>query len=77
MQFKIRLRCLDAYSGQPPKSKLITIKSGTAAQTKVKGWVFDFELDAPRELVEVGILAGFGKENAQGFGCGELVQRGG
>jgi len=63
--------------GQPPKSKLITIKSGTAAQTKVKGWVFDFELDAPRELVEVGILAGFGKENAQGFGCGELMQRGG
>lgn len=63
--------------GQAPKSKLITIKSGTAAQTKVKGWVFDFELDAPRELVELGLLAGFGKENAQGFGCGEAVRRGG
>lgn len=59
--------------GQEPKSKLITIKSGKAAETRVKGWMFDFELNAPRELVELGLLAGFGKENAQGFGCGEVV----
>jgi len=60
-----------------PRSKLITIKTGTAAQTRVKGWMLDFLMDAPRELVEVGILAGFGKENAQGFGCGEVVAAGG
>ncbi len=59
--------------GPAPKSQLITIKSGTTAQTRVKGWRFEFELDAPRELLEIGLLAGFGKENAQGFGCGELV----
>jgi CRISPR-associated endoribonuclease Cas6 len=51
-----------------PRSKLITIKTGTTAQTKVKGWMFDFELDAPRELLEVGVLAGFGRMNAEGFG---------
>lgn len=56
-----------------PRSKLIAIKSGTAAQTRVKGWMFDFEIDAPRELVEVGLLAGFGRGNAEGFGCGEVV----
>jgi len=56
-----------------PRSKLITIKTGTAAQTKVKGWMLDFELDAPKELVEVGLLAGFGRHNAEGFGCGEVT----
>ncbi|GAB4499823.1 MAG: CRISPR-associated endoribonuclease Cas6 [Saprospiraceae bacterium] len=61
--------------GPAPKSKLVTIKSGTLAQTRVKGWMFDFELDVPRELLEVGLLAGFGKENAQGFGCGAILQK--
>jgi CRISPR-associated endoribonuclease Cas6 len=59
--------------GTEPKSKLITIKSGKSAQTRIKGWMFDFEALAPRELLELGLLAGFGKENAQGFGMGEVV----
>jgi len=59
--------------GAAPKSKLITIKSGTAAQTKVKGWMFDFEVDAPRELLETGLLAGWGRMNGEGFGCGEII----
>lgn len=59
--------------GQPPKSQLITIKSGTAAETRVRGWRFDFDLDAPGELVEVGMLAGFGRMSAEGFGFGEVV----
>lgn len=56
--------------GGPPRSKLVAIKAGTAAQTKVRGYLFDFEVDAPVELVELGLLAGFGRENALGFGCG-------
>jgi CRISPR-associated endoribonuclease Cas6 len=56
-----------------PRSKLIKIKSGTDAQTKVKGWMFDFELDAPKELMEVGLLAGWGRGNAEGFGYGEVL----
>jgi CRISPR-associated endoribonuclease Cas6 len=55
-----------------PKSQLITIKSGTTAQTKVRGWRFEFELEAPRELIETGALAGFGRMNAEGFGFGEV-----
>ncbi len=58
--------------GKPPKSQLITIKSGTAAETRVRGWRFEFELDAPGELVEVGLLAGFGRMNSEGFGFGEV-----
>ncbi|MBK9336387.1 MAG: CRISPR-associated endoribonuclease Cas6 [Lewinellaceae bacterium] len=59
-----------------PRSKLIKIKSDTKAQTKVKGWMFDFELDAPRELLEIGLLAGWGRHNAEGFGCGEVGSAG-
>jgi CRISPR-associated endoribonuclease Cas6 len=60
-----------------PRSKLIKIKSGTNAQTKVKGWMLDFVVEAPRELLEVGLLAGWGRHNAEGFGCGEVVADGG
>lgn len=61
--------------GAPPRSRLVTIKSGTTAQTKVRGWLFDFEIDAPKELIEIGLLAGWGRMNAEGFGCGEMVTR--
>lgn len=61
--------------GQAPRSKLITIKSGTQAETRVKGWMFDLELDVPRELLELGLLAGWGKHNAEGFGCGAILQK--
>jgi len=57
------------------RSQLIKIKSDTTAQTRVKGYRFEFELDAPRELVELGLLAGFGKMNGEGFGCGEVVEK--
>lgn len=59
-------------TGRAPRSKLIAIKSGTAAETRVKGWMLDFELDAPREVVELGLLAGFGRMNGEGFGYGKL-----
>ena len=59
--------------GLEPKSKLVVIKADTLAQTKVKGYVFDFEVDAPRELVEVGLLAGWGRMNAEGFGFGVVA----
>lgn len=62
-------------AGAAPRSKLVAIKAGTAAQTKVKGYLFDFEVDAPGELVELGLLAGFGRENALGFGCGVVVRQ--
>lgn len=62
--------------GTEPRSQLITIKAGTDAQTKVKGYRFDFEVDIPRELVELALLAGWGRMNGEGFGCGEVVNAG-
>jgi len=57
------------------KSKLVTIKTGTPQQTKVRGFEgFTFALTAPKELIEVAMLAGIGKENAMGFGYVDVVR---
>ncbi len=54
-----------------PKTELQIIKPHTPAQTKVRGYYFDFELTAPKEVLEVGLSSGFGSMNALGFGfCG-------
>lgn len=56
-----------------PRRKGVTLKAHTAAATKVIGYHFDFELEAAPALQEVGYYAGFGVENAQGFGCVEVM----
>lgn len=56
-----------------PKSKLIIIKQGTPSESKVRGYNYDFEIEAPKELMEVGYYAGFGEKNSMGFGCIECV----
>jgi len=55
----------------PSRSKLIRIKSGTREETKVKGFLFTFHLEADPELLKVMYEAGLGEKNAQGFGCVE------
>ncbi|MCS7035746.1 MAG: CRISPR-associated endoribonuclease Cas6 [Saprospiraceae bacterium] len=56
-----------------PRSKLVTLKQGTPQQTRVRGWMMDFEITAPRELIAVGMLAGWGRANSQGFGYGDIL----
>ena len=58
----------------PVRSRLETIKAGTAAETKVRGYDYRFRLTAPEALVRIGLLAGFGEKNSLGFGCGEVVR---
>lgn len=55
------------------KSNVISIKTGTPQESRLKGYLFDFMLTAPVELIKTGYFAGFGKENSQGFGCGEIL----
>lgn len=57
-----------------PKKKGITIKADTPMQTKVIGYLFDFRITAPPELIKLGYLAGFGEKNSLGMGCGEALQ---
>lgn len=55
-----------------PRKKGITLKEGTKQQTKLIGYQYNFSLQAPKEFLEVGYHAGFGKAGSQGFGCGEV-----
>jgi len=57
------------------KSRLITIKEDSRAETKVRGYYgFTFELSGPPELLELAVLAGVGRYNAEGFGCVGVVE---
>ncbi|WP_083422022.1 CRISPR-associated endoribonuclease Cas6 [Arsenicibacter rosenii] len=59
-----------------PRSRLMTIKEGSRAQTQVRGWYdFNFTLSGPREVLDVGLNAGFGRYNAEGCGCVEVVRQ--
>jgi CRISPR-associated endoribonuclease Cas6 len=51
-----------------PHKRGVVIKSGTAAQTKVIGYDFDFELTGPLELLRFGYEAGMGLDQPM-FGC--------
>ena len=56
------------------RSRLIAIKEGTREETKVRGYYkFDFALTGPFAVLEVGVLAGVGRYNAEGFGCVQVV----
>ena len=56
-----------------PKSKLITVKPGTPQQSKVRGYLYGFELTADAWVHKLIINAGFGEKNATGFGWCEVV----
>lgn len=47
----------------------VVIKQMTPQESKLIGYSFEFILDAPEELQEIGYYSGFGHLNSQGFGC--------
>lgn len=57
-----------------PKSKLIRIKADKDEETKLKGYKYEFEITAPKKVIELGILAGFGEKNALGFGATRIIK---
>lgn len=58
-----------------PKSRLVTIKEDSRAETKVRGYYgFTFELSGPKEILELAVLAGVGRYNAEGFGAVGVVE---
>lgn len=56
------------------RMKGMKIKPNTQ-DIKVIGYTYDFELIAPPEIIRTGLLAGFGKHCAQGFGFGEVMSK--
>jgi len=51
------------------KEKKITIKSGTDAQNKVRGYQCKFKIRAPLPLMKIMYESGIGQQCSQGFGC--------
>lgn len=58
---------------EPVKQKGVLIKAGTSQQTQIIGYMYNFEIEAPPELIKIGYLAGFGEKNSLGMGCAEPV----
>lgn len=52
-----------------PISKLVSIKTGTPYQTKIRGYTFRFKLKADEELLKVMWNSGLGEKGSMGFGC--------
>jgi CRISPR-associated endoribonuclease Cas6 len=53
----------------PPRSRLITVKAGTEAETKIRGWMnVDLSVTAEKRFIEILLNAGVGVYNAQGMG---------
>jgi len=58
----------------PVRSKLILIKAGTEEETRVRGFLFTFRLEADKELLKVMYEAGMGEKGSLGFGCVEVMK---
>lgn len=58
----------EVIPGSKPKSKLITIKAEKESETRVRGYMFDFYMKAPAELMHFAYESGIGEECSQGFG---------
>jgi len=57
-----------------PRHRLLTIKAGTDAATKVRGFdKFRLRIKAPEPLIRLALNAGMGMHNAIGMGCMEIV----
>lgn len=64
-----RLRVLSV-----PKPKTIALKAETPQETRMKGYMFRFELEGQPVLLRLGYDGGFGRLNSQGFGCVEVMK---
>ncbi len=58
-----------------PRSKLITIKQDTLEQSKIRGYLFDFELTALPEIHHLLLSCGAGEKNSLGFGWVEVYNQ--
>lgn len=62
------------FFSHPPRSRLITIKAGTEAETKVRGFdKFRLRIKAPKEILDLILNSGCGIYNAMGMGCVGIV----
>lgn len=64
-----------SFFKNPPRSRLITIKANTSAETKIRGFVnFEIQVKGKKEVVELILNSGVGLYNAMGMGCVEIIK---
>lgn len=60
---------------KPWRSRLVTIKADTDAETKIKGFLnFKLKLTAEKRFLDLALNAGLGLYSAQGMGCLGVVE---
>jgi CRISPR-associated endoribonuclease Cas6 len=58
------------YYANPPKSRLVTIKANSVAETRIRGFVnFQLKIRGKKEALELLLNSGAGLYNAMGMGC--------
>lgn len=63
------------FNDRAPKQRLITIKAGTDAETRIRGYTqFRLAVTASSEMLELALGAGLGLYNAMGCGCVEIIK---
>ena len=55
------------------RKKGVTIKHGKPDESKIIGYEYQFDLNLPGPLMQIGYYAGFGEKNSMGFGCVEVI----
>lgn len=59
----------------PFKSRLITVKSESNEETKVRGWMnFHLKVTAEKRFIDLLLNGGVGLQNSIGFGCVDVVE---
>jgi len=72
--FRDRISIETIFFSHPPRSRLITIKAGTEAETRVRGFdKFRLRVKAPEDILELILNSGCGIYNAMGMGCVGVV----
>ncbi len=62
------------FFSNAPRGRLLTIKAGTPAETKVRGYdKFRLRITAPKRVIEMALNGGIGMNNAMGMGCVGIV----
>jgi len=65
--------CLKILS--PLKRKKVTIKAGTPQQTYVIGYLCDFKITLPKDLMKILYETGIGEKGSLGFGMVESIKQ--
>ncbi len=73
LEFKLDEEYRQNKGGDAGLSKLIIIKEGTSAETKIKAFECPFYLTGSRELQQVAWDCGIGQRNSQGLGMIDVM----